>query len=116
MLIIIDADCALGEHTVARLARACARSGRPVQALDLMTSPAGAPVSVRSPASRRCRHAARWSKLAPRARERTTSGLADGHADTIAHMTKPAEFAASVWQDFQALPPATPHPTPPYRT
>lgn len=38
ILIVIDADCRLAEGTVASLSRACQRTGRPAQALDLMTA------------------------------------------------------------------------------
>ena len=41
IVVIIDADCRLTEHTLDRLATACAISHRPVQALDLMIAPDG---------------------------------------------------------------------------
>jgi cellulose synthase/poly-beta-1,6-N-acetylglucosamine synthase-like glycosyltransferase len=39
VVIVIDADCRLGEGAINALAMACGLSGRPVQALYLMTSP-----------------------------------------------------------------------------
>jgi cellulose synthase/poly-beta-1,6-N-acetylglucosamine synthase-like glycosyltransferase len=42
VVVIIDADCEAGSGTIDRLARLCLETGRPVQALDLMRSPAGA--------------------------------------------------------------------------
>jgi cellulose synthase/poly-beta-1,6-N-acetylglucosamine synthase-like glycosyltransferase len=39
IIIIIDADCRLGDHAIDRLATACAATHRPVQALDLMVAP-----------------------------------------------------------------------------
>lgn len=47
VLVVIDADCEIGHGTLDRLAAACARSGRPAQALDLMTRPEGAGVGLR---------------------------------------------------------------------
>ncbi|MFO1338053.1 MAG: glycosyltransferase family 2 protein [Burkholderiaceae bacterium] len=47
VLVVIDADCEIGAQALDRLARACARSGRPAQALDLMTRPDGAGVGLR---------------------------------------------------------------------
>ncbi|MVV48702.1 glycosyltransferase [Pseudomonas sp. PB120] len=47
VMIIIDADCELGEGTIERLALCCVESGRPAQALDLMRAPAGAGLKVR---------------------------------------------------------------------
>ena len=41
IVVIIDADCRLTEHSLDRLAAACAISHRPVQALDLMIAPDG---------------------------------------------------------------------------
>ena len=45
IVVIIDADCRLTEHTLDRLATACAISHRPVQALDLMIAPDGEPIN-----------------------------------------------------------------------
>lgn len=42
VVIIVDADCYLGEQALDTLARRCARTGRPVQALYLMHTPEGA--------------------------------------------------------------------------
>ncbi len=39
LVIVIDADCRLAEHTIDRLAATSAATGRPVQALDLMLAP-----------------------------------------------------------------------------
>lgn len=39
VVIIVDADCHLSAGAIERIAATCAASGRPVQALDLMTSP-----------------------------------------------------------------------------
>ncbi len=47
VVIIVDADCELSVGAIDRLARACARTGRPVQALDLMRATAGAPLKTR---------------------------------------------------------------------
>ncbi len=47
VLVIVDADCTLGEGCLQHLANACVRSGRPVQALYLMNSPAEAPLRLR---------------------------------------------------------------------
>lgn len=47
VVIIIDADCHVGEGTIDRLARVCGETGRPVQALDLMLSPANGNVGTR---------------------------------------------------------------------
>ncbi|WP_422418609.1 glycosyltransferase family 2 protein [Pseudomonas sp. GZD-222] len=46
VVIIIDADCQVSEGSVDHLARSCASSGRPVQALDLMCAPPGAGLKV----------------------------------------------------------------------
>ena len=43
VLVVVDADCTLGEGCLQYLADACERSGRPVQALYLMNAPAEAP-------------------------------------------------------------------------
>ncbi len=47
VLVVIDADCAIGPGTLDRLAAACACSGRPAQALNLMTRPEGGGVGLR---------------------------------------------------------------------
>ena len=47
IVIIIDADCRLGEHAIDRLATTCAMTGRPVQALDLMVAPDESPLDYR---------------------------------------------------------------------
>jgi cellulose synthase/poly-beta-1,6-N-acetylglucosamine synthase-like glycosyltransferase len=47
VLVVIDADCSLGEGCLQYLAEACARSGRPVQALYLMNAPAEASLRLR---------------------------------------------------------------------
>ncbi|MDB5809270.1 MAG: glycosyltransferase family protein [Betaproteobacteria bacterium] len=47
VLLIIDADCETASGTIERLARRCVETGRPVQALDLMLSPAGAGLKTR---------------------------------------------------------------------
>ena len=44
ILVMIDADCRVAANTIARLASACAATGRPVQALYLMTAADGSPV------------------------------------------------------------------------
>lgn len=44
---IVDADCRLGEGALDCLARTCAATGRPVQALYLMHAPAGAGLKTR---------------------------------------------------------------------
>jgi cellulose synthase/poly-beta-1,6-N-acetylglucosamine synthase-like glycosyltransferase len=46
-VLIIDADCAIGEGTVERLSRLCIETGRPVQGLDLMLAPRGAMLKTR---------------------------------------------------------------------
>jgi cellulose synthase/poly-beta-1,6-N-acetylglucosamine synthase-like glycosyltransferase len=40
IVVVIDADCRLGEETIDRLVTTCAMTGRPAQALDLMTASA----------------------------------------------------------------------------
>jgi cellulose synthase/poly-beta-1,6-N-acetylglucosamine synthase-like glycosyltransferase len=45
IVIVIDADCRLGDHTIENLATTCAMIGRPVQALDLMVAPSGANIN-----------------------------------------------------------------------
>lgn len=47
VLVVIDADCEIGPAALDRLALACARSGRPAQALNLMTRPEGGGVGLR---------------------------------------------------------------------
>jgi cellulose synthase/poly-beta-1,6-N-acetylglucosamine synthase-like glycosyltransferase len=45
IVVMVDADCRLGEGAIGRLAVACALSGRPVQALYLITAPAQSAVN-----------------------------------------------------------------------
>ena len=45
IVILVDADCRLAPFAIDRLASACQRSGRPVQALYLMTAPSGSRVN-----------------------------------------------------------------------
>jgi len=47
VVIVIDADCLVGEGTIDRLAKVCIETGRPIQCLDLMKAPQGAGLSVR---------------------------------------------------------------------
>jgi cellulose synthase/poly-beta-1,6-N-acetylglucosamine synthase-like glycosyltransferase len=47
VMIIIDADCQVGEGAITRLASACSESGRPTQALYLMHAPEGSGLKVR---------------------------------------------------------------------
>jgi glycosyltransferase involved in cell wall biosynthesis len=47
VMIIVDADCQVGEGFIERLAICCIDSGRPTQALNLMRAPAGAGLKVR---------------------------------------------------------------------
>lgn len=47
VVVVVDADCLLHEAALDRLARRCAESGRPVQALYLMQAPAGAGLKTR---------------------------------------------------------------------
>ncbi len=47
VMIIVDADCQVGEGSIERLAMCCIDSGRPTQALDLMRAPAGSGLKVR---------------------------------------------------------------------
>ena len=47
VVLIIDADCALQPGSIQTLAARCITTGRPVQALDLMQSPAGGSVKIR---------------------------------------------------------------------
>lgn len=42
VVVIVDADCALGPDSLEWLGKCCAASGRPVQAADLMRAPPGA--------------------------------------------------------------------------
>ncbi|RWU21407.1 glycosyl transferase [Pseudomonas alkylphenolica] len=46
VVIIVDADCQLGEGAIDHLARRCSQVARPVQALYLMRAPAGAGLKV----------------------------------------------------------------------
>ena len=45
IVIVVDADCKLAPLVIDHLASACQRSGRPVQALYLMTAPSGSRVN-----------------------------------------------------------------------
>lgn len=47
VLVIVDADCQVGEGAIDRLAKMSALAGRPVQALNLMKAPAGAGLKLR---------------------------------------------------------------------
>lgn len=47
VMIIVDADCLVGEGAIERLAISCIESGRPVQALYLMHAPEGSGLKVR---------------------------------------------------------------------
>jgi cellulose synthase/poly-beta-1,6-N-acetylglucosamine synthase-like glycosyltransferase len=47
VVMVIDADCRLSERAIDRMARLCAATNRPVQALDLMVSPERAPINFR---------------------------------------------------------------------
>ena len=47
VVVIVDADCEIAAGSLDTLVRACAQSGRPVQALYLMRSPAGAGLKTR---------------------------------------------------------------------
>ncbi|MDP2248564.1 MAG: glycosyltransferase family 2 protein, partial [Nitrosomonadales bacterium] len=47
VLMIVDADCQVGEGMVSRLAFSCMQFGRPVQSLYLMRSPPGASLKTR---------------------------------------------------------------------
>jgi cellulose synthase/poly-beta-1,6-N-acetylglucosamine synthase-like glycosyltransferase len=44
IVISIDADCHVGDGAIDHLARTCRATGHPVQALDLMVAPGGAPI------------------------------------------------------------------------
>jgi cellulose synthase/poly-beta-1,6-N-acetylglucosamine synthase-like glycosyltransferase len=48
IVIVIDADCRLAEGAIERLARTCRMTRRPVQALYLMTAPAGSQINYRA--------------------------------------------------------------------
>ncbi|BBR55788.1 MULTISPECIES: glycosyltransferase family 2 protein [Pseudomonas] len=47
VIVVVDADCQLGEGALTRLATCCIDSGRPVQALYLMQAPEGAGLKTR---------------------------------------------------------------------
>jgi len=47
IVIIVDADCRVAPGAIDRLARLCAATGRPIQALYLMHAPAGADLKTR---------------------------------------------------------------------
>ena len=47
IVIVIDADCRITKDTIAQLSLTCAMTGRPVQALDLMTAPEGLTINYR---------------------------------------------------------------------
>ena len=47
IVVMLDADCQLSAGSIDRLARDCARTGRPVQALYLMRAPEGAGLKTR---------------------------------------------------------------------
>ena len=47
IVIIIDADCKIGENAIDELAKASAALRRPVQAIDLMTAPPDSPINHR---------------------------------------------------------------------
>lgn len=47
VIVVVDADCQLGDGALTRLATCCIDSGRPVQALYLMQSPEGAGLKTR---------------------------------------------------------------------
>jgi cellulose synthase/poly-beta-1,6-N-acetylglucosamine synthase-like glycosyltransferase len=47
IVIVLDADCRLGEGAIDRLVAACTLEHRPAQALDLMTVQAESPISLR---------------------------------------------------------------------
>lgn len=47
IVLVVDADCRVATGSVDRLARVCAGTGRPVQALYLLHAPAGAGATVR---------------------------------------------------------------------
>jgi cellulose synthase/poly-beta-1,6-N-acetylglucosamine synthase-like glycosyltransferase len=45
IVVMVDADCRIAPNAINYLAKACSTTGRPVQALDLMTAPAGSGVN-----------------------------------------------------------------------
>lgn len=47
LVVVVDADCLLAPHALDRLARRCAETGRPVQALYLMRAPVGSSLKTR---------------------------------------------------------------------
>jgi hypothetical protein len=47
VVVVVDADCDVGEGCIDQLARRCAATGRPVQALDLMLAPPDAGTKLR---------------------------------------------------------------------
>lgn len=47
IVVIIDADCQVGEGAIDRLARMCGRTGRPIQAMYLMHAPDEAGIKMR---------------------------------------------------------------------
>jgi glycosyltransferase involved in cell wall biosynthesis len=47
VVIVIDADCLVGEGAIDRLAKVCGETARPIQALYLMKSPPGAGLKAR---------------------------------------------------------------------
>jgi cellulose synthase/poly-beta-1,6-N-acetylglucosamine synthase-like glycosyltransferase len=47
VVLVVDADCQISDGGVARIAAACQATGRPVQMLDLMTSPEHAGLRLR---------------------------------------------------------------------
>jgi cellulose synthase/poly-beta-1,6-N-acetylglucosamine synthase-like glycosyltransferase len=47
VVVIVDADCRLAPHTVDSLAKACAATGRPIQALNLMSAPDDSSIDYR---------------------------------------------------------------------
>ncbi|MBV9891085.1 MAG: glycosyltransferase [Rhizobacter sp.] len=47
VVIVVDADCEVHPGSLEQLARLAVRSGRPVQSLDLMRAPPGAPLKTR---------------------------------------------------------------------
>jgi cellulose synthase/poly-beta-1,6-N-acetylglucosamine synthase-like glycosyltransferase len=47
IVIVVDADCRLAKNTLDRLATSSAMTGRPAQALNLMTAPEESPVNYR---------------------------------------------------------------------
>lgn len=47
VMIIVDADCQIGEGFIERLSKCCIESGRPAQALNLMLAPSGSGLKVR---------------------------------------------------------------------